>query len=210
MERILTPSFPIRLALACTILATAAPAGAQMYKWTDDRGVVSYSNTPPPPAAQRKVEAVEDRVSVYTTDEETKRAIAADKKREARAPTLGSQLGTQRTRPARDTRETDQANRQAAAYQRCVDQRRVDCENLRSSSSGGVAAMDYGSGYGVGDGYVFLPQHVIGAIPVRPTPFVVGESPIPRIGISTAPPVGISTTPPVGAPPRTRTTGSFR
>ena len=51
-------------------LAAAAPvAGAQVYKWTDDKGVVNYSNTPPAEAKGKKgVSVVEDRVSVYTAD----------------------------------------------------------------------------------------------------------------------------------------------
>jgi len=53
--------------LALVVVALAAPlAHAQTYKWVDERGVVNYSNTPPPKAA--KAQPVEDRISVYATD----------------------------------------------------------------------------------------------------------------------------------------------
>jgi glutaredoxin len=44
-----------RGALGLVLLLCAAGAGAQMYKWTDAKGVVSYSDQPPP-ASARKVE----------------------------------------------------------------------------------------------------------------------------------------------------------
>lgn len=37
-----------RLALAAVLLMCAGAAGAQMYKWKDAKGVVHYSDTPPP------------------------------------------------------------------------------------------------------------------------------------------------------------------
>jgi hypothetical protein len=59
--------------VACCIafgLAAAAPlASAQVYKWTDDKGVVNYSNSPPADSKGKKgVSVIEDRVSVYTAD----------------------------------------------------------------------------------------------------------------------------------------------
>lgn len=39
-------------ALVLVLLALAAPAHAQVYRWIDARGTVHYSNTPPPPAAR--------------------------------------------------------------------------------------------------------------------------------------------------------------
>jgi glutaredoxin len=46
---------PLGLALGLVLLLCAAGAGAQMYKWTDAKGVVSFSDQPPP-ASARKVE----------------------------------------------------------------------------------------------------------------------------------------------------------
>lgn len=33
------------------VLAVAAPSGAQIYKWTDEKGTVHFSNDPPPQAS---------------------------------------------------------------------------------------------------------------------------------------------------------------
>lgn len=64
-RRGLTLSTMVRLALMLLVLA-APLAHAQTYKWVDERGVVNYSNTPPPNAA--KAQPVEDRISVYASD----------------------------------------------------------------------------------------------------------------------------------------------
>ena len=55
--------------LILVVAAAASPAYAQVYKWTDDKGVVNYSNAPPADSKGKKgVSVVEDRVSVYTAD----------------------------------------------------------------------------------------------------------------------------------------------
>jgi hypothetical protein len=38
----------MRAFLFLSMLAAAAPVGAQTYKWTDERGVTTYGNKPPP------------------------------------------------------------------------------------------------------------------------------------------------------------------
>jgi len=64
---------------ALLLLALAAPlAQAQTYKWVDERGVVNYSNTPPPNGA--KVQPVEDRISVYASDPLIAQAGAVDRR----------------------------------------------------------------------------------------------------------------------------------
>lgn len=46
-----------RMAVGVAMLAAAATAGAQqMYKWVDARGVTHYSDQPPPPANQQRVQ----------------------------------------------------------------------------------------------------------------------------------------------------------
>ncbi|OAI51932.1 hypothetical protein AYO46_00995 [Betaproteobacteria bacterium SCGC AG-212-J23] len=45
----------------------ASVARAETYKWVDDKGVVNYSNTPPPGAA-KSVKPIADRVSTYEPD----------------------------------------------------------------------------------------------------------------------------------------------
>jgi hypothetical protein len=59
----------LRILLA--LFAAAAPlAQAETYKWVDERGVVNYSNAPPPEAAKgaARAQTVPDRISSYSTD----------------------------------------------------------------------------------------------------------------------------------------------
>lgn len=44
------------LTLGLALLLCAAGASAQMYKWTDAKGLVHFSDQPPPPGKDRKVE----------------------------------------------------------------------------------------------------------------------------------------------------------
>ncbi|HET7365405.1 MAG TPA: DUF4124 domain-containing protein [Burkholderiales bacterium] len=60
------------------IAAVAFVAEAQTYKWVDERGVVNYSNTPPPKGA--KAQPVEDRISVYATDTTAAQIAAVDRR----------------------------------------------------------------------------------------------------------------------------------
>jgi len=53
--------------LLALTLALAPAAQAETYKWVDERGVVNYSNTPPP-AAAKSAQAVAERVSTYETE----------------------------------------------------------------------------------------------------------------------------------------------
>ena len=55
------------------LLALTSAAQAETYKWVDDRGVVNYSNTPPP-AAAKAAKQIADRVSTYEQDPSLQRA----------------------------------------------------------------------------------------------------------------------------------------
>ena len=74
--------------LTLVALITTAPlAGAQVYKWTDDKGVVNYSNTPPADAKSKKgLSVVEDRVSTYTADPAVLQATQNARERRGIAP----------------------------------------------------------------------------------------------------------------------------
>lgn len=56
LEPILVSRVPLALALAFAASALAFPAGAALYKWTDSKGVVHYSDQPP--AGDYKTELV--------------------------------------------------------------------------------------------------------------------------------------------------------
>ncbi len=66
----------LRILLA-TLVAAAPLAQAETYKWVDERGVVNYSNAPPPGSAKGAVPAqtVPDRVSTNQTDPATNQSI---------------------------------------------------------------------------------------------------------------------------------------
>src|SRR5260221_14683917 len=60
-----------RSALFIALMLVAALARAETYKWVDERGVTTYSNTPPAAKAQ----VVGDRISVYTADPALNREV---------------------------------------------------------------------------------------------------------------------------------------
>ena len=64
-------------ALLALLLAAAPLAQAETYKWVDERGVVNYSNAPPPDSAKGAAPAqtVPDRISSYQTDPVTNQSI---------------------------------------------------------------------------------------------------------------------------------------
>ena len=65
-------------ALTCSTLSAQA---AEVYRWTDERGIVNYSNEPPPKGATAKdVRTVEDRLSIYTPEKLPERAPASAQK----------------------------------------------------------------------------------------------------------------------------------
>ena len=70
----------IALLAAIPALSTGVSAHAQLYKWVDERGVVTYSNQlPVNPQDAKKLAVVEDKVSVYTPDPALLGAIEAER-----------------------------------------------------------------------------------------------------------------------------------
>jgi hypothetical protein len=63
--------------LLALILLLAPAAHAETYKWVDERGVVNYSNTPPPAAAKAAAKAIPERVSTYEPDPSMQRVAYA-------------------------------------------------------------------------------------------------------------------------------------
>src|SRR5688572_116028 len=60
---------PLMTMVFCALMLSAT-ASAQVYRWTDERGVTNYSNKAPEISA-RNVSTVEDKLSVYRQDAET-------------------------------------------------------------------------------------------------------------------------------------------
>ena len=67
-------------ALLTLLLASAPAAAAELYRWVDEKGVVNYSNTPPPRTGSGKpASVVEDRISIYTPEKAVSEALAREK-----------------------------------------------------------------------------------------------------------------------------------
>ena len=111
---------------AILLAAAGAPAHAQIYKWVDEAGKTHYSDQAP--AGGRKADTVADRISVYSPDPSLlARAAAAagpDRALSDRVDRLERQLHAERL--ARQQNEL--ASFTQAAYERCLSDRRVDCD----------------------------------------------------------------------------------
>ena len=109
------------------LIATASHA--QVYKWVDERGMTHYSNNPPAETSRMKTEAVEQKISVYTPEKAT--AGGTDRRQVEKladqVDRLEQQLAAERQ--ARASAATAEADARRVAYDRCLAQRRVDCDD---------------------------------------------------------------------------------
>jgi hypothetical protein len=118
---------------ALTTALCISVANAEVYKWVDKNGVTNYSAEPPKDAkAARKVDVVEDRISVYPPDAAviaTSGAASSSKADRAVADKIDSlqrQLDAERL--ARQNAAAAEQKAAQAAHDRCVAERRVDCD----------------------------------------------------------------------------------
>jgi hypothetical protein len=107
--------------------ASSGPAQAQIYKWVDEAGKTHYSDTAP--VGRKKIDTVADRISVYAPDPALLARAAApaapDPALSDRVDRLERQLHAERL--ARQQLEL--AAFSQAAYERCISERRVDCDS---------------------------------------------------------------------------------
>lgn len=128
--------------LAVVLLLVARPLWAETYKWVDERGVTNYSSNPPANAKlAKKVQVVEERLSVYTPDPGLLRAIQV-------RPQMSAPYG-----PAGASAPQQYAVAMHAMYDDCLAQRRVDCND---------ASYPYG-GY-----FPYMPMFVVAGHVRRP------------------------------------------
>lgn len=72
----------IELALLLAAMSGALPASAELFKWVDERGTVTYSDRRPvDPKAADKVQSVAGRLSVYSPDKVLLQAVDAWRQR---------------------------------------------------------------------------------------------------------------------------------
>ncbi len=145
-----------RISLVTVFMAAlaAAPAHADVYKWVDQNGVTNYSGKPPTGTkAVKKIDGVAQRLSFYTPDAALVLAMAAgsrggDRILSDRIDSLERQLEAERR--ARMYAAAAGFQSSQTAYERCVADRRVDCNG----------------------GYYPYPPAVVVANQRRQTPFV--------------------------------------
>jgi hypothetical protein len=108
------------------LAAAGGPAHAQIYKWVDEAGKTHYSDTLP--TGGKKLDTVADRISVYVPDPALLARAAApagpDPALSDRVDRLERQLHAERL--ARQ--QVELAAFSQAAYERCLAERRVDCD----------------------------------------------------------------------------------
>ena len=117
--------------LAAGIAVT--PVSAEIYKWVDADGVTHYSDqTPAKGKSAKKPEVVPERLSVYSSSPAPSSLLAPvsysnpDPGLRDRIDALERQL--QAERQARDYMAAGDARALLAAYERCLADRRVDCD----------------------------------------------------------------------------------
>jgi hypothetical protein len=102
-----------RILVALTAAVLASAAGAELYKWVDDKGVTNYGSTPP--ANARSVERVDERVSTVPGQKPDAQPGGGGAVKEA---------GPEAQPRAQSAPASD-----AAARERCIAERRVDCDD---------------------------------------------------------------------------------
>ena len=132
--------------ISSVILLTAAcaPAYAQIYKWVDESGKTHYSDQAP--AVGKKSDTVADRISVYSPDPSLLARAAAsaapDPALSDRVDRLERQLHAERL--ARAQQQTELAaftQASQSVYERCVSERRVDCDYGGMPYAGPIAVV---------------------------------------------------------------------
>jgi uncharacterized protein DUF4124 len=112
--------------LAAAAALIAASAHADIYKWVDKNGRIHYSDSLP--GKDARVIAIQDRLSLYSPEPAVTQALQAPSRTGGalaeRVATLERQL--QSERQARRSAASDAR----AAYERCLADRRTDCDSL--------------------------------------------------------------------------------
>ena len=126
-----------RSLLLLAALVCVSPVKAEVFKWVDESGVTHYSDRSP---TVKSAEVVPERISVYKPDAALIRAMSAprvDRRLENRINALERQLQQERLYRQQAALSEEQAMK--AAYEQCLAERRVDC-NERNLYPGYAAA----------------------------------------------------------------------
>jgi len=125
----------VQLASLAALIVLAPAAHAEIYKWVDDKGVVNYSNTPPP-ANRKSVKLDEEQGRVSTIEAYDYSRSGAPRREQAlqeRVARLEQELLARgRQVAALDAAAAAEAYR--AWREQCFAQRRVDCDDPYAAS----------------------------------------------------------------------------
>jgi hypothetical protein len=137
-----TTLLAVLAALSASLFAAATQA--QVYKWTDERGGVHYSNAPPPEGIPpARVATIAEKVSTYAPVTPAAPAVpapGADAALKTRVQALEQELAAERR--ARDSANTVSADdRRRAELDECLRQRRADCDRPEVLATGAAPMM---------------------------------------------------------------------
>lgn len=125
--------------LICLLAAAAALVGAQaradnIYKWVDRNGRVHYSDAVP--GKDSRVIAIQDRLSIYSPEPAVAQALQLAP-RSSQTAALADRVATlERQLQAERAARRPGAPDAGAAYERCLADRRTDCDQLLSGAAG--------------------------------------------------------------------------
>ena len=156
-----------RLVALGIVLASPLVALAQVYKWTDDKGVVNYSSTPPDNRKSQKLDEDKGRVSTIEAQDFSK-TDAARREQALKERVDRLEQDAQRNRQAATAQEFAAVEAQRQWRERCIADRRTDCDDPYAA---GGYDPGYYTPYGVRPGVRPLPQRP-GPGQFRPTPDV--------------------------------------
>ncbi|MGH7644442.1 MAG: DUF4124 domain-containing protein [Gemmatimonadales bacterium] len=170
----------IRILAALAVAVLASPAGADTYKWVDEKGVVNYSNTPPVNRKSVKLDDEQGRVStIEAYDYSRGGAAKREQALQERVARLEREVARGRQTAALDAAAAAEAYR--AWREQCFAERRVDCDDPYAAS------FDPGYAY---------PSPGVAVVPARRVPGAY--RPTGRIAVGAGGVVGPYFKPPLG------------
>ena len=117
------PFIALGLVLACPLVALA-----QVYKWTDDKGVTNYSSTPPDNRKSQKLDEDKGRVSTIEAYDASK-SDAARREQALKDRVDRLEQDAQRNRQTAAAQDQMSAEAYRQWRERCIADRRTDCDN---------------------------------------------------------------------------------
>lgn len=121
------------LIMLCPLLPGISTARAEAYKWVDERGVVTYSETAPHDRAAKRIRSDERAVpnsTTYESGDTVLRRRISQLERDLESTRQAQRVAEQQTSEA----AARKLAQEKLAYERCVADRRVDCDGPREET----------------------------------------------------------------------------